>query len=222
MMESKMNNSKKFFGLITMVSVCALLGGCNIFGWMAAPWGSDVDIKEVPAQYTQLKDKSVAVLVAADIGILAQHKDAPYRVTSIVSQRLAMGIESLDLMKPNLVRHFQNKNQNWYTTKYENLLKAVGTDAIIIIELTEYRTHEPGNKYQWQGVIAGTVTLIDSQASDPSEAVFQQVVRNTFPENTKVGVLDADEVRIQQGMNSLFARDAAGLFFDHEVKTMKK
>ncbi|WP_432797636.1 hypothetical protein [Poriferisphaera sp. WC338] len=217
-----MNNTKSAILLATLLVASISLTGCNILGWMAAPYGSDIEITEVTAQYTKLKDKSVAVLVAADDSILFMYPDARFRVSHMISQRLSENIDSITLMKPKDVKEFQRENPYWHTSAYPDLLDAVGTDAIIIIELNQYRTHEPGNNHQWRGSVAGTVTLIDAGAPDPSEAVFHQIVRNQFPEDSKVGALDSNDVAIQQGMNTLFSRDAAGLFYDHEVKRLKK
>ena len=66
-------------------------------------------------------------------------------------------------------------------------------DKIVLIDLVEYRTHEPGNSYIWQGLITANIGVIDAHASDPDNFVYYNTVQVRFPEESSIGVVDADD-----------------------------
>ncbi|WP_145079086.1 hypothetical protein [Poriferisphaera corsica] len=211
-----MNNRTKLMGVMLMVAGLMTMGGCNIIGWMAAPYGSDESVIEVKAEYTKLEGKKIAVLVAASDEILYKYNEAILRTSRAITARMAENMPSIRVMDPTTVLAYQRNNPFWSTSGYENLIDALNVDAVVVVDLSEYRTHEPGNKYQWKGIVAGHVTVAEG-----NEAVFAQTVRAEFPEDSKVGVLDSSDEKIQLGMLSIFSRDAAGLFYDHEIVRKK-
>jgi len=62
------------------------------------------------------------------------------------------------------------------------------------------------------------VGVIDAHAQDPDNFVFYNTVQIRFPEDSTVGLVDSDDESIQMGMLILFARNAGGLFYDHQVE----
>ncbi|QQE12843.1 hypothetical protein JD969_05095 [Planctomycetota bacterium] len=212
-----MNNWAKMLAIFSLLLVVGLNSGCNIIGWMAAPYGSDIEEIDKTAEYTGLEGKHIAVLVAATDDILFRHQDAMLRTSRAMSGRLADNIESLKVMAPSDVIDFQMNNPYWNMSGYANLIDSLGVDAIVVVDLSEYRTHEPGNMYQWKGIVAANVTVAAKNGDVPGQALFSQIIRAEYPEDSKVGVIDSDSNAIQLGMLSIFSRDAAGLFYDHTV-----
>ena len=215
------NNTARVLTLFLLLLSVSFISGCNVVGWLAAPWGKDTEKIEYKAQYNKLHGKNIAVLVSADQEILGQHSTALIQTSRAVSERIADNMPDVMVMNPTEVIKYQRENPYWYIAPYEEVLDGLGVDAVVIVNLSEFRTHEPGNKYQWQGVMAGSVTVADKSALDPNDATFYQTVRVEFPEGSKVGVLNSSEQAIMLGMRSLFSRDAAGFFFDYSI-TKKK
>ena len=215
------NNTARVLTAFVLLLTLSLLSGCNIIGWLAAPWGAESETIEYEAQYNKLHGKSIAVLVSANQEILGQHSTALIQTSRAVSERIADNMSDVKVMNPVEVIDWQKNNPYWYIAAYSDVLEGLGVDAVIVINLSEFRTHEPGNKYQWQGVMSGSVTVADATAPDPDDATFYQTVRAQFPEDSKVGVLDSKEEAILLGMRSLFSRDAAGFFYDYSI-TKKK
>lgn len=196
--------------------------GCAPLGFLASGFEKDTKKVQREAQYPGLVDGNVAVMVVADEYTLFHFPEAPLSVCRAVSARLADNIDSLTVMDPQLVMDYQADNPYWHAVPYNELIDNLHVDAIVLIDLIEYRTHEPGNAHVWQGVITGNVGVIEKHTADPDNFVFYTTVTANFPEDNPVGLLDSDDQTVQLGMLSLFSRDAGGLFYDHEVTVKKK
>lgn len=204
-------------GLGALALLCLAVTGCNMIGYAGQALRGDNERIEVEAEYRGLEGKSVAVLVAADEYTLGTYPTAPLGVARAVSARLAENMPSVTVTDPQEIVKFQQKNPFWITSRYGELVEKLGVDAIVLIDLVEYRTHEPGNAYVWAGLITANVGVIERDAENPDNFTFFNTVRAQFPEDRKVGVPNQDDQTIQLGMHSIFSRDAAGLFYDHVV-----
>jgi hypothetical protein len=202
---------------LTLSLLCLALSGCNMIGYAGQALRGDNIKIDVEAQYRGLENKSVAVIVAADEYTMFHYPGAQLGVARAVSARLADNMPSVAVTDPQEVVQFQKDNPFWVTARYSELVEQLGVDAVILIDLVEYRTREPGNAHVWTGLITGNVGLIEKDAESPDNFTFFSTVRAQFPEDQKVGVLNTDDATIQLGMHSIFSRDAAGLFYDHTV-----
>src|SRR5690606_24234076 len=109
----------------------------------------------------------------------------------------------------------------WSTLAFDDLIEKLGTQRVVLIDLIEYRTHEPGNAHVWQGLISANVGVIEAEATDPDRMAYSETIGSKFPENSDIGMLNSDDQTIELGMLSLFSRDAAGLFYDHQIEVDK-
>lgn len=173
---------------------------------------------DVPAEYLGLADQRVAVMVAADGYMLSAHPDAPLHLCQALTSRIAGHVPGVTTTVPDQVIRFQKNNPYWLNLRYGKLVQKMDVDKIVLIDLVEYRTHEPGNSYIWQGLITANIGVIDAHASDPDNFVYYNTVQVRFPEESSIGVVDADDESIQLGMIFLFTRTAGGLFYDHHVE----
>ena len=176
---------------------------------------------DVPAEYVGLQNKSVAVMVAADGLLTYNYPQAAEQICRVVTGKIAANVPGVTATIPDQVMAYQKANPYWQNVRYGELVEKMGVDNIVLIDLVEYRTHEPGNAHLWQGIITANVGVIDAAAQDPDNFVYYNTVQVRFPEKSTVGVVDSDDESIQLGMLLLFARDAGGLFYDHQVEAKK-
>jgi len=202
--------------LLILVAGTSVLPGCNILGWAANAVGGGKRSVKVEARYTKLDHHSIAVMVAASDITLFHYPDAPYRVSQAVSRHLADHLKKVTLMDPHQVIRFQRDNPYWTAMRYGRLIKKMHVDRLVLIDLIDYRTHEPGNTHVWKGVIDANVGVVSAAAADPDNFVFYQHVRIEFPPDTTVGVVDSNNQTMQLGMVTYFAERAAGLFYTHK------
>lgn len=198
--------------LMLMTAVYGLGIGCE-----SLP-GEKKKMIDVPAEYLGLADQRVAVMVAADGYMLSAYPDAPLHLCQALTSRIAGHVPGVTTTVPDQVIRFQKNNPYWLNLRYGELAKKMDVDKIVLIDLVEYRTHEPGNAYIWQGLVTANIGVIDAHAQDPDNFVYYNTVQVRFPEESSIGVVDADDESIQLGMVFLFIKTAGGLFYDHQVE----
>ncbi|MEM1109478.1 MAG: hypothetical protein AAGH99_12400 [Planctomycetota bacterium] len=193
------------------------LSGCNVIAWAAAASRKDKPV-DIPAEYLDMVDKRIAVMVAADEYTMFRFPRATDRVGLSVSNAIHGNVDEAVVSIPAEIARYQRKNPYWITARPSRLIDELGVDRLVIIDLNEYRTHEGRNTGVWQGVIDGTVTVHEADGEDPDNAAFQKQVRAEFPEDSNFGMISADTEAesIEAATLRVFARRAGGLFFDYQ------
>ncbi len=176
---------------------------------------------DVAGEYLELTHQRVAVMVAADAHTLYAYPDAPLHMVKAVTGQIAGNAPDVTNTVPDQVIRFQKENPYWTNLRYSELIKKMAVDKIVLIDVVEYRTHEPGNTHVWHGLITANIGVIDASAADPDNFAYYNTVSVRFPDKSTVGVVDADDESIQLGMLLLFSRKAGGLFYDHQVEVEK-
>ena len=65
--------------------------------------------------------------------------------------QLASVLPSVRVVDPHQIARFQQENPFWNTLPHSDLIKRLGVDRVIYIDLVQYALHEPGNAYIKQG-----------------------------------------------------------------------
>jgi hypothetical protein len=203
-------------GLVALMLLAAVL---NVSGCVPMP-GEKV-LVDVAGEYLGLVDQRVAVMVAADGYMLHSYPEAPIRLSKSITSRIAQHVPGVVTTIPEQVARFQEANPYWMNMRYGELAEKMGVDKIVLVDLVEYQTHEPGNAHLWQGLITANVGVIDANAPDPDNFIYYKTVGARFPEESDIGIIDTDDDTIQLGMVVLFARKAGGLFYDHQIEVDK-
>jgi hypothetical protein len=203
-------------GRLAVLPTLLLLSGCQLFGYIAKPFEGEPAKTEYSARYTDLADRRVTVLVAASDAVRYRFPRAVPLVTEAVTQNLSANVEGLALTDPAATLEYEKQNPYWATFPPSRLLGQFQTDRLIILDLSEYRVHEPGNVNLWQGRIEASVSVYAIEAEDSDNSVFNARVSGGFPENTTTGLPKGDADTIQLGMIANFARQAARLFHDYK------
>lgn len=204
--------------IVRLVRVCVLGIGLALGAVGCASVGPDPTVTVRP-QYTDLSSKTVAVLVTADRVILTRFPYAARNVTRAVTREIALNVEEVRVVDPKRVLDYQDDNPAWSTLPPGDLVRAMEVDRLILVELAEYRTHEPGNPHVKLGTVSGTVDLYEAEALDPNQKVLTTPITVQFPRTakTKVGLVGTDDKTIEAGMLKDFSLRAGGVFFEHEV-----
>lgn len=198
------------------LAAAAVLPGCEFFGFVAQGVTGEKQKLRVKAEYHGLENQKVAVLVDANQELLFEQPLAQREVCEWVSQRLAAGVPGIQVIDAKQVVDFQNRNLYWTTASYSELARRLDVTRLVLIELTDYRLHEPGNVNIWRGVISGNIAVAEADGPKPDDLVYDTAVTVAYPPDKPAGVLDADQRTIRFGVLDLFSRAAAGKFYDHE------
>ncbi|MHB1155480.1 MAG: hypothetical protein ACYC26_01440 [Phycisphaerales bacterium] len=202
---------------IALLVSLASLGGCEAAGFVAeAVAGGEAPPIQVTAEYKGLEGKSVAVVVNADLPMLYQFPQVQLEVGTAVSRAIAADVPGVSVVDPKQVVEFQTRNIYWNTVPYGQLMKKLGVQRLVFVEMVEYRTHEPGNQAMYRGVAAARIDVAEADGKNPDNVVYSTVANVAYPPNEPEGIPDANELTIRKGMLDLFARAVAGRFHDHE------
>jgi hypothetical protein len=209
---------KRMLLLFALLWLTMVFVGCNFFAWGAQAFRDDEKPVPVEAQYTQLGQRRVAVLVSADDQTLFRFPRSTFRIAEAVSRGIATHVEGATVSLPGEVDQFQRNNPYWITTRPGRLIDQLGVDRLVVIDLSEYRTNDPGNANVWRGVIEGVVSVYQADGEDPDNRSFEQTVRAEYPRDSQFGKIKdhATQESIEAATLSLFALRAGGLFYDYE------
>lgn len=205
----------RFIALPIAVAVL-MLAGCGAIPWLANGIGGGAKTVDVKARYPHLDHQRVAVLVAVDSQTLFHHPQAPVSIGRAVSAAIVEHVPGVRVMNPTEIAAYTAKHPYWTTVPYGQLLDQLHVSRVVLVDVVDYRMHEPGNKYVWNGRLSGNVSVYAGDAADPDNAVFATQVQARFPSDTKIGAVNTNDRTVALGLVSDFATKTGYLFYDHQ------
>jgi hypothetical protein len=204
--------------LTAALATAFLSGGCivgQLVGGMAASY-ERTGTHEVAAEYTGLTGKNFAVMVHAGREVQYEHPGMIDLVAELVATTLAERAGGAGWVPPATVRWYQTNNPRWIAMPYGDIAEALGVDRLVMVDIYEYRLHEPGNQYVWDGHAAARVGVVEADSVVPDEFMFESEVEVEFPREKGISPTDISRDQVVTGLNLKFAQATAWLFFDHE------
>lgn len=202
--------------------MCALaigLGGCQVVGFFAGAYDANTP-KTVSAMYMGLEGKSFAVVIATDRGTqgdfpgLVDYLEAQItaRMSKNDNQPAAGGfVPATDVLK------FTYDNPGWPARTRESLAKSLGgVQRVVVVELTEYRLHDPGNAYTWDGLASAQVSVFEADGDSPESPAFQKTVSVKFPDDQGYGPEQLPQAGVNTALAQRLVDRVAWLFTKHE------
>lgn len=202
--------------LMALFLGCILLSGCEaayLIGGMAQNFEYQKEV-EVLAEY-DLSGKTVAVVVDADMVTLYEFPDLVAHVTSGVAARIQHNVPEVRVLDPRIVLSWQYNTPQWNAMPYGDIAEELNVDRVVHINIHEYRLHPPGNRWEWEGVCAADVGIIERGSFSPDTFADQFTVIGRFPTIKGVGRDAATAEQIEVGVLAEFIKRAAWLFHDH-------
>lgn len=214
------SNGRLAIAAAMVLGVMVAAPGCAVGAWLADSVAGGERRVKVEADYEGLAEQRVAVLAAADQRTLFYTPGARERIVREVSAGIAEHVPGTTLTDPGQVADFKRRNDHWAAMRASRLLDVLEVDRVVLIDLVEYRTREPGNQHVWRGQVTGNVAVHAADADDPDNPVYYRTIGATYPEDDDVGVVnpDTEDETIELGMVKVFGRDVARLFYNHEVR----
>ena len=204
--------------LLGIFATLALIPGCvvpAIIGGMAESHhrtGSTT----YPAEYDRVAGKSFAVVCSASRVIEAEHPGITARITQRVNDRLIQNANPAYAIPSNDLLTVLYNTPQWPAMTREDLAGLLGVERLIVIELIDYRLHEPGNQYLWDGAAAGVVSVFESDSGLPNDPIFEKSISIRFPDSSGFTRNDIPEAAVTAELSNRFVNRAAWLFYEHE------
>ena len=202
-------------GLLFMVAGMLTLPGCEAFN----RFPGEAEIIEVQAKYLGLNDKTVAVVVSVSDHTNFNYPEARQRITGEVTRRIKVGVPGVTVTEPYKILKWQDDNPYWSTRPPSAMIEQLDVDRLVLVEIGQYRTHEPGDKYVLRGVITANINIVEAEAPDPDNygASYSKSVMYPRAQDSTIGRAAMSEDKIEIQAQAWFCEETAGLFYDHEL-----
>lgn len=198
------------------------MSGCvigTIVGGMAESYRRE-STKTVKAETDVLQGKSFAVLVSCDRSIEEAAPGISSMLVSRITDRLAdskLDAGTTGVVPPAMVLQFMYDNPGWRAKTNEDLGKALGgVQRLVFVELTEFRTKEPGNEYLYDGVCAGTVSVAETDSKLADYYTFERSILVKYPDERGRRPEEIPETAVRTELVRRFVDRATWPFYTHE------
>jgi len=203
----------------SVFAAALLANGCapiNMVGGMAQNFEYQKKI-EVPALYTDLANRECAILVDMSMGLMYEQPYLAGQLALGVGNAIHKNVEGCSVLNPEHALAWQYRTSNWSLLPYGDVAEALDVERLIIIDIYEYRLNPPGNRYEWEGVAAANVRVVeaDENSFDPDTPAEEYNVIARFPDDQAVVAFNTPRDRIEAGLLLKFVQQVSWLFYDH-------
>lgn len=210
---------RRGLALTGLMALCTLgLPGCiigTVIGGAVENYKRD-STHAVEGEYAGLTGKTFAVIVTGDRSIEADHPGLLATLTDRITERLRAnaGASGCILARPLL--EYLYDNPRWASRPPGDLLKDLGVDRLIMVELQEYRLNDPGNQYLWDGAAAASVSVLEAESALPDEYAYNNLVQVKFPNKQGIGPNEVSKDVVKSALVGRLVDRATWLFYTHQ------
>ncbi|MBL4591008.1 MAG: hypothetical protein JKY96_03510 [Phycisphaerales bacterium] len=171
---------------------------------------------EVDAEYLGIPGKSFAVVCTADRLIQSDQPGLTARIIQRTNDRLIQNADpSYAIPSIDLLAVLYNTPQ-WPAMTRGEVATLLGVERLIVIEIIEYRLHEPGNQYIWDGAASCVVYVYESDSVIPDDPIYEKSIRVTFPDSTGYMRTEIPESAVTTELSNRLINRVSWLFYNHE------
>ena len=204
-------------GIVATAIVVLQLQGCFV-GKLAGGMTQNFEYQkqiEVTPEYIDLQNRTVAVVVNADLSTLYEYPDLVANFAGGISGRLAERVPGSKVTDPRICVEWQLRTPNWDTMPFSELAEQLGADRVVYIDIYEYRHNPPGNRWLWEGVCIANISVIEKESPDADIFAETFTVSVSFPKIAGLARTEATESQIMTGLRAEFIKETSWLFYTH-------
>lgn len=210
----------RVLAIVLLLSLPALVGGCNIVGFFGALEAERRRTGTIMVEgvYDGLEGQRVAVVVDASREIYMTSPEVVGAILTEIVARLQANARAESIVQPAEVQRMLYNEPGLLDRTYDEVAARFGVDRLIVIQLDEFRLAEPGNQYVWSGQAAGNVLVVEADSYIEDDVRLEQYVNVTYPDrpNTTIDDLPAEAVALE--LLRRFANRTSWFFYDHEER----
>ncbi len=188
-------------------------GGCRLLAVPFFAFGRD-QTKKIPAEYPYLDGKRVALVVWAEDFTQFEYPHVRLEVSEHVRIALESGVRDVNVVPNREVIDYQNREPRWEAEDPATLGKQLGAQRLIMIELTQYTTREPGSLHLYRGHMGANVKVYDTEYAN-SAPTYKTSLEVAYPPDA-ISAYGTAEPAIRRGMMETFAVQLAGKFYERQ------
>jgi len=205
---------KKYLSLLLLP---LLLGSCN---WLEYPafiiFGKTHE--NVKAEYTNLKGKRVAIIIA---GLPAIDFEDPYARMDMAlasAELIRQEVKGVEFVDQEKIDRFQHENLDWISMPMSQIGKKFAADRVLYIELMQFTTVEPDSINLVRGQIWTQASIYEMDSPQPNVPAYETEIEVVYPEQGPLPMSDTARIGARQQIIILFARDLSRKFHNHKRK----
>lgn len=192
--------------------------GCNLFGIVApiARAAEEAGSTTYPAEYDGLVGKTFAVIVQADPVLRMNEPNLPGVMTNAITRVLASNVNHAGYVPGPRVLEFQFSTPRWAAWEPLRVADELTVDRLVVIDIVEYRKHEPGNAVIWDGRAVARVEVYEAEY-DSNEPVFASEVRVQYPDGSGFSRQELDGRVVEANLRQRLVDRATWLMYEHTL-----
>lgn len=192
--------------------------GCNLVSLPFILFAPE-PTKKVSAEFAHLKGKRLLILVWAEQATLYEYPNVRYEVADHVRYHLKEHFPKLEVVPPSQVNRYMKSHPDWSTERPTRLGRHFKADNVMMLELMEFTTREPGSPNLFRGRVRARIMMYDmSGEEERPKGIALKPAEAVYPPDRPIGVLRANDRTIRAETYKEFGRVVALKFYDHEVK----
>lgn len=203
--------------IASLSAIAVVLTGCQI-GQLVGAVGQANEYQKLvdtPPRYDGLQNKTVAVVVQADMSTLYEYPELAANIAGGVSARIGRDVPGAQVLHPRIIIDWQYRTPQWNMLPYGELAEQLNVDRVVYIDVLEFRLNPPGNRYLWEGVCVGRIGIIERGSIDPDAFTETLDISAKFPTLTGLDRESATAASIQQGLLAEYIKKTSWLFHQH-------
>ena len=209
--------------LLAMLALLAVptMQGCAIaqlVGGMAESYQA-TGSRTVYAEYEGLRDESYAIYVVAPRSIIGEYAGIDLALTDRITTLLRANneglVEAASFIPSDVVNRERYANPRMSTWPFSQVAEHFGVSRLIVVDISEMRLNEPGNRHVWSGVLAARVMVLEYQKGMAEDFAFTKDIAVRFPDNAGFTPADISAATIRAALVQRMSDRVAWLFYEH-------
>lgn len=208
--------------LAVLLAAGPFIPGCGCTDWLAyvfAPASPKQTVNPDPG-IPSLKKKTIAVVVFAAPEILLDYGTVQLELSDAISTELGRRISHVRTIDPRTIVRYQDENPAWDSVPPGKLCRALNTDYVLLVSVTDFSTREPGSLHLARGRLDAEASLYAESppASAANEYLWRaESIRVVYPEQAPVGIAARDDFMTRANTMRAFAEKLTKRFYKHKV-----
>ena len=193
------------------------LAACGTFG-LASKVGEAIEVEkkvEVLAKYRGLENKTVAIVVNAERGVLYEHPTVVPNVAGNIALGIREHVSGVQVLDWRESLAWCYRTPSWTTLPLGEIAKELGVDRVVYVDIFEFRLNPVGNRWIWEGMAGANVAIIERDSLDPDAFSEEYSITVKFPDVKDLSRESATEQQIMTGLVAKFTQTVNKLFYDH-------
>jgi hypothetical protein len=204
--------------LCIVLAVTALLPtGCSGLRYWSYVFFGDSGRKKVDAEFEDLENKRVAVVIFLDQSVYFEHPQVDLRIALALRGELTKNVPGVRVVDPRSVIAYQESDLNWAALPKTELARKFNADYVLMVNIPEFSTSEPGTARLFRGNAVASPALYKAGVPEDESCVwYEDAIRVTWPKESQ-GEYGRSDAKVKSETIARLADRLAKFFYDHEV-----